>query len=50
VPKRKKLDVRKLARQLARERVGSPPRERVIPDKRGRPPRHKKKLLEDEFA
>ena len=42
-----KLDVGKEARRRARERAGAPPRERVIPDKRKRPPKHKKKLLED---
>jgi hypothetical protein len=42
-----KLDVGKEARRRARERAGLPPTERVIPDKRKRPPKHKKKLLEE---
>jgi hypothetical protein len=35
------------ARRRAREMAGPPPAERVIPDKRLKPPKHKKKLLED---
>ena len=35
------------ARRRAREVAGPPPAERVIPDKRLKPPKHKKKLLED---
>jgi hypothetical protein len=35
------------ARRRARELAGPPPAERVIPDKRLKPPKHKKKLLED---
>ena len=36
------------ARRRARQRAGAPPAERVIPDKRGKPPKHKKQLLEEE--
>ena len=46
--RKKKLDVGKEARRRARERAGLPPAERVIPDKRRRPPKHKKKLFEEE--
>jgi hypothetical protein len=35
------------ARRRAREVAGPPPAERVIPDKRLKPPKHKKNLLED---
>jgi hypothetical protein len=35
------------ARRRAREVSGPPPAERVIPDKRLKPPKHKKNLLED---
>ena len=46
---RKKLDVGKEARRRARQSAGLPPAERVIPDKRLRPPKHKKKILDAEF-
>ena len=46
---RKKLDVGKEARRHARHSAGLPPSERVIPDKRLRPPKHKKKVLESEI-
>ncbi len=39
----------KEARRRARELAGPPPATRVLPDKRGRPPKHKKALLEDEL-
>jgi hypothetical protein len=35
------------ARRRARELAGPPPAARVIPDKRLKPPKHKKKLLEE---
>ncbi len=35
------------ARRRAREAAGLPPAERVIPDKRLKPSKHKKNLLED---
>jgi hypothetical protein len=44
-----KLDVAKEARRRARDIVGSPPPERVIPDKRRKPPRHKKPIMEEEL-
>jgi hypothetical protein len=34
------------ARRRARESAGSPPPERIIPDKRLKPPKHKKRLVE----
>lgn len=46
---RKKLDVAKEARRRARYNAGLPPAERVIPDKRLHPPKHKKKILEAEI-
>jgi hypothetical protein len=35
------------ARRRARELAGPPPAERIIADKRLKPPKHKKNLLED---
>jgi len=35
------------ARRRARELAGPPPAARVIPDKRLKPPKHKKKLVEE---
>jgi hypothetical protein len=35
------------ARRRARESVGTPPTERVIADKRRKPPKHKKPIAED---
>jgi len=35
------------ARRRARELADPPPAERIIPDKRLKPPKHKKKLLEE---
>jgi hypothetical protein len=37
----------KEARRRARELAGPPPAERVIPDKRLKPPKHKMELLEE---
>jgi len=50
--KRKKTPwkVEKEARRRARLGLGMPPSERVIPDKRLKPPKHKKPLQEDDFA
>ena len=45
--KAKKFAAGKEARRRAREVAGPPPAERVIPDKRLKPAKHKKKLLED---
>ncbi len=46
---RQKLNVGKEARRRARERAGPPPTERIIPDKRRKPPKHKKALIEQEL-
>lgn len=35
-------------RRLARERLGTPPPARVIPNRRRKPPKHKKLWLEEE--
>lgn len=43
------LDVAKEARRRAREAVGPAPTERVIPDKRRKPPKHKKRLIEEQM-
>ncbi len=48
--RKKKLDPAREARRRARAAVGSPPRERVIPDKRRKPPKHKKKLLDEDLV
>jgi hypothetical protein len=45
--KRSKFTAGKEARRRAREVAGPPPAQRVIPDRRLKPPKHKKKLLED---
>jgi hypothetical protein len=42
-----KFSAGKEARRRARERAGPPPAARVIPDKRLKPPKHKKNLLEN---
>jgi len=36
------------ARRRARELAGQPPAERVVPDKRRKPAKHKKKWMESE--
>lgn len=41
-----KLDVANEARRLARLGIGTLPRKQVIPDKRQKPPKHKKSLEE----
>jgi len=48
--KKPRLRVEKEARRRARLGIGMPPPERVIVEKRNKPPKHKKKLteLEDE--
>ena len=46
--KRKIIDVGKEARRVARKSGIAPAVTRVIPDKRKRPPKHKKKWLESE--
>jgi hypothetical protein len=45
--RKKKLDASTEARRIARNRIGSPPAERVLPDKRSRPPKHKKRMMEE---
>jgi len=44
--KRRKFSAGQAARRVARELVGQPPPERVIPDKRRKPPKHKKSWIE----
>jgi hypothetical protein len=46
--KPKKFTAGKEARRRARELAGPPPAARVIPDKRLKPPKHKKKLDESD--
>ncbi|MBI3670800.1 MAG: hypothetical protein HY237_13595 [Acidobacteria bacterium] len=46
---RKKYSAGKEARRRARETAGLPPTERVLPDKRRKPPKHKKELFEQEL-
>ena len=48
--KRRKFSASKAARRVARELVGQPPVERVIPDKRRKPPKHRKPFVSDEFV
>ncbi|HXC33180.1 MAG TPA: hypothetical protein VNZ56_11935 [Verrucomicrobiae bacterium] len=45
--KRKTFTAGAEARRRARELAGPPPAARVIPDKRLKPPKHKKNLIED---
>jgi putative aminopeptidase FrvX len=47
--KEKIIDVGKEARRVARQSGIRPAGTRVIPDKRKRPPKHKKSLLEAEL-
>jgi hypothetical protein len=51
MPRKKKdrLRVHKEARRLARLGIGPPPSERVIPDKRKKPPKHKKRLVDPDL-
>ncbi|HEV2491101.1 MAG TPA: hypothetical protein VGT03_14950 [Candidatus Acidoferrales bacterium] len=51
VKRKKKRKFQKGAetRRLARETVGTPPPARVIPDRRLKPAKHKKRLLEEEL-
>lgn len=46
--KPKKFTAGKEARRRAREQAGPPPAERVIPDKRLKPVKHKKNPIESE--
>jgi hypothetical protein len=50
VPRKKKFDVAKEVRAIARERVGTVKEERVIVPKAQRKPKHKKDLLREEPA
>jgi hypothetical protein len=45
-----KVDLAKEARRRARDRAGLPPGSRVIPDKRRKPPKHKKRILDEELG
>jgi len=45
-----KVDLSKEARRRARDRAGLPPGSRVIPDKRRKPPKHKKQLLDEQIG
>jgi len=45
--KRRKFSAARAARRVARELVGQPPVERVIPDKRRKPPKHRKTWMND---
>jgi hypothetical protein len=45
--KPKKITAGGEARRRARELAGPPPAARVIPDKRLKPPKHKKRLVEE---
>lgn len=47
--KKKIIDVGKEARRVARNSGIAPAVTRVIPDKRKRPPKHKKRVLEAEI-
>lgn len=47
--KKKKLDVAQLARRMARAVLGRPPAERVLPSKKEKQSKHKKRELEREF-
>lgn len=47
--RKKRLDPAKEARRLARQQAGQPPAERIIPDKRRKPPKHKKEIRPEEW-
>lgn len=46
---RQKIDMGKEARRRARMQIGRPPVEKVVPDKRKKPPRHKKRVIDEEW-
>jgi hypothetical protein len=46
--KQRRFKVEKEARRRARLRAGTPPPARVIPDKRKKPPKHKKAVVADQ--
>ncbi len=45
--RQKKINVGKETRRRARKLAGVPPTERIIPDKRRKPEKHKKKWMEE---
>jgi hypothetical protein len=47
--RKKKLTAGKEARRIARTLVGQPRPERIIPDKRNKPPKHKKEQSDLEW-
>ena len=51
MPKKRKprYEVPTEVRRRARQRAGAPPAERVIPDKRRKPPKHKKTELDRDW-
>ena len=46
--KKQKFEKGTEARRIAREHAGTPPVQRVIPDRRKKPPKHKKAVLEEQ--
>jgi len=48
VKKRRKFQAGKEARRRARELAGPPPAGRIIPDKRRKPPKYKKQILDSD--
>jgi ribosomal protein L44E len=46
--KKDRIRIHKEARRLARRGLGMPPTERTIPDKRDKPVKHKKKIIDVE--
>jgi hypothetical protein len=48
--KRQKINVAKEARRRARNIAGPPPAGRVIPDKRTKPLKHKRKIVAEDLA
>jgi hypothetical protein len=47
--KKRVFSAGKAARRVARELIGQPPPERVIPDKRRKPPKHRKPFVTREL-
>jgi len=48
--KKGRINISKETRRRARAGIGMPPAERLIPDKRLKPPKHKKPLLDPRTA
>ncbi len=48
--KKRKLGLSKEAKRRARDVVGLPPPEKVIIERRFKPPKHKKKIIEEELV